>query len=270
MLEEVFSKFFYTVCVPRGWLHFIFHPDNAQAFLSTAMLNFCKEKGITVDPSVPYQSSSNGLAEAAIKVLFRASACLLATSRLPHRVFPFAWSTAEDVHNSLPKLPSLKSPNFLLDGSETNVGNFRSFGAKCYLLNQKARSTLLEPPGQPGRWLAFCDRHRTKMIVLNEVTQVISPLGTADVSFDESNVESFSEDRDVNEQLSLLDSIDSPFEDTKSGAPLLDVPPAEELESLASAVYSASDTVEQTVKVSYIYTHVLRCVLYIVVIFYMH
>ncbi len=52
------------------------------------------------------------------------------------------------------------------------------------------------------------------MIVLNEVTQTISPLGTADVSFNESNVESFSEDRDVNEQLAVLDIIDLPLDDT--------------------------------------------------------
>ena len=62
MLNEVLSKFYNDVCIPNCWLRFTFHPDNAQAFLSSAMLGFCKEKGIIVDPSVPYQSSSNGLA----------------------------------------------------------------------------------------------------------------------------------------------------------------------------------------------------------------
>jgi hypothetical protein len=275
MLNEVFSKFYNNVCVPNGWLRFIFHPDNAQAFLSSAMLGFCKEKGIIVDPSVPYQSSSNGLAESAIKVMYNYSVCLLATSRLPRKIFPFAWNTAQDVHNALPKLPSLKSPNFLLNGSETYVSNYRIFGARCYLLNQSARSTLIEPPGQPGRWLGYVDGHRTKMFVLNEATGIISPLGTGDISFDESNVESFSEDRDVNEQMALLDAIDLPYEDTKSGAPSLDVSLTEEPESLSAVVTSVSDSVEQTTsgripEVSYVYTHAPRCVLCIVVIIYMH
>jgi hypothetical protein len=270
LLNECFIKFYNNVCIPNGWLRFTFHPDNAQAFLSVAMLKFCGEHNIVVDPSVRYKSSTNGLAEAAIKVLFRASATLLATSRLPANVFPFAWKTAEDVHNSLPKLPSLHSPNFLLNGAETHVANFRSFGARCYLLNEKARSTQLEPPGVAGRWLAYCDRHRTKMFVYNEATKAISPLGDGNVTFDESNVVSFSEDRDLNEQLALLDAIDQPTEDTKS---LVDVPLSVEPESQTFFLLdSAANSHQQPPHVeppdvSCKYTHALKSVLCIVVIF---
>jgi hypothetical protein len=113
------------------------------------------------------------------------------------------------------------------------------------------------------------------MFVLNEVTSSISPLGTGDVTFDESNVESYSEVLDVNEQMALLDAIDLPYEEAKSGAPSLDVSLTEEPESLSAVATSVSDSVEQTTsgrihEESYMYTHALRCVLCIVVIIYMH
>ena len=126
---------------------------------------------------------------------------------------------------------------------------------------------MIEPPGEAGRWLGFCDHHRTKMFVFNEVTSVVSPLGDGDVSFDETNVESFSKDRDLNEQLELLDAIDSPYEDTKSGAPSVDAPLVEEPSLLSAAVTSASGIVGQTTgvttpaDVSYIYMH--ACIEYV-------
>jgi hypothetical protein len=213
-LLNIFTKFYDTVCVPNGWLRFIFHPDNATIFLSKSVEEFCTNKGILIDPSVRYKSSTNGLAESAIKVLTNASLCSLATSRLHKAVYPFAWLHCEIVHRAIPKLPSLKSPLFLLNGSPTNANDYITFGSKCYILDNKAKTTLLQSPGQPGRFLGYYNNHKTKYWIINEKTNIISNFGEGNVIFDESNTQSFSTDRDLNEQLAIQDAIeplDSPF-----------------------------------------------------------
>jgi len=76
-LSEIFKHFYMTICEPNQWKHFVYHPDNAKAFISHDMQDFCQSNGILMDPAVPYKPSTNGLAEAAIKVLTNAAACTM-------------------------------------------------------------------------------------------------------------------------------------------------------------------------------------------------
>jgi hypothetical protein len=172
------------------------------------MENFCTSKGIIIDPSVRYKSSTNGLAESAIKILTNSSLCALATSRLHKAVYPFAWLHSEIVHRAIPKLPSLHSPLFLFSGSPTNADDYITFGCKCYILINQAKTTLLQSPGHPARFLGYYDNHKTKYWIIDEQTNIISNFGEGNVIFDESNTQSFSNDRDLNEQLAIQDAIE--------------------------------------------------------------
>ena len=227
-LEKVFKTFYSEVCLPNQWLHFVFHPDNAKTFLSGAMIQFCNEKSIIIDPSVKYKSSTNGNAESTLKVICNAAMCNLAASRLHRATFPFAWNHAEDIANDLGSAPSYLSPNFKTDGSECQAHNHRTYGSRCFILQHAVNkpSTNLTPPGTLARWLGFEKGHRTKNKVLVESTNTISSFATGDITFDECNTEAHNNEQDMNEQLQFLDEIDGTTtlpstSITKSTEPLL-------------------------------------------------
>jgi hypothetical protein len=208
-LNKVFKLFYAEVCLPNKWPHFIFHPDNAKTFLSGAMLAFCNEHLIIVDPSVKYKSSTNGTAESTIRDLTIASMCNFGSTSLHKSLFNLCWNYTEDVANSVPTPPSYLSPNFLTDGSETNVDDHRSFGARCYLLNHSTvkPTTNVEAPGHEAIWLGYGD-HRTSHMLLDVKTNVVSKFPHGNVVLDEFNTEAHYNDTDVNEQLEFLNEID--------------------------------------------------------------
>ena len=179
-LEKVFKTFYAEICLPNQWLHFVFHPDNARTFLSGAMISFCKDHSIVIDPSVKYKSQSNGNAESKLKVLTNAAMCNLAASGLHRTTFPFAWKHAEAVNNDLGTAPDYLSPNFKTDGSECLADNHHTYGSRCFILQHAVNkpSTNLQPSGHCGRWVGNERNHLTKHHVLDEVTGVISQYGT--------------------------------------------------------------------------------------------
>jgi hypothetical protein len=59
-LLKIFKEFYFGTLVPRHFAHPTLRPDNASFFNSTALKVFCKQYGITVTPSIPYDSRSNG------------------------------------------------------------------------------------------------------------------------------------------------------------------------------------------------------------------
>jgi hypothetical protein len=219
--KKVFKNFYAEVCLPNQWLHFLFHPDNEITFpfLFGVMIAFCEEHSIVIDLSVKYKSSTNGTAESTIRDLTVASMCNFGSTSLHKSLFNLCWNYTEDVANSVPTPPSYLSPNFLTDGSETNVDDHRSFGARCYLLNHSTvkPSTNVEAPGHEAIWLGYGD-HRTTHMLLDVKTNVVSKFPHGNVVFDEFNTEAHYNDRDVNEQLEFLNEIDD------AEAPVSDLP----------------------------------------------
>ena len=152
-LNDILKGFYLSVCVPNNWLHFTLHPDNAMFFTSNRLKAFCDENGIKFDPSIRYQSDSNGLAEAAIKLLTTDGACNLASSRLPHRVYPYAVNHENQIRNMLPHGADNKSPAFRLEGTLSSPKYMKTFGCQGFIYDQLANHNKLEPPANPARFL---------------------------------------------------------------------------------------------------------------------
>jgi hypothetical protein len=228
-LHKVFKRFYAEVCIPNKWLHFLFHPDNAKTFLSGEMLAYCIENHIVVDPSVKYKSSTNGIAECTIRDLTKAGMCNLISGNLHKSLYNFAWNFAELVANCLPVAPSYLSPNFLTDGSETNMEHFHSFASKCFVLNHSVLkpSTNLAAPADEGLYLGQEFGHSTKFFVLLVKPNIVSKYGTGDVAFDERCTSAHTTDQDVNEQLAFLDEIDAACSKDPSKAAVTSEPPAD-------------------------------------------
>ena len=209
-LNDIFKAFYYSVCKPNAWLHFILHPDNAKFFTSNELQEFCAANGIILDPSIPYKPRTNGLAETAVHMIVQDGVCNLASAKLPHLVFPYACNTGNQIRNMIPNGPDGKSPEFRLKGDHTPVNSIRTFGCRGYIYDIKANTNKLQSKGNPGRFLQFKIPHFSTVIAYDEVSGRIMETGTGDFIFDETNTQALIQDLDINDELSALKAIEEP------------------------------------------------------------
>ena len=97
-----------------------------QYFTSKAVSTICAENGIILDPSTKYKSSSNGQAEAHIKLLSHGALSSLTAAKIHHSLYPFAWNHATAVHYAVLRPPSDMSPDHIISGADAIA--FRTFG----------------------------------------------------------------------------------------------------------------------------------------------
>jgi hypothetical protein len=206
-LDQVLKPFYQEVCIPNHYLHFTLHPDNAATFVSRDVQHFCTEVGITLDPSVPYKPSTNGLAEAAVKVVASGAVVSLNCAKLPQSLYPFAANNAVRTHNRTPHGPDNKAPCERLDGTLSTGEDLRTFGAQVYIYDDKASSARLQAKGQPARFLQYKRGHQTTIIAWNETTKKVNEHGTGNAVFNETNLEALVEDMDINEELLGLEEL---------------------------------------------------------------
>jgi hypothetical protein len=236
-LHDILKQFYQEVCLPRHWLRFTLHPDNAGMFTSHAVADYCTEMGIHLDPSIPHEPSSNGLAEAAVKILHQAGAVSVAAAGLHSNTLIYGVNQAAHVHNTLPHGPDGLSPSARSGGTITTGNDIRTFGSAVTLFDEHHSTARVEAPGHNGRFLQYKDDHHTKIIALDEDTNVINDHGTANVQFNETNVEALIPDLDINEELEAMELVRQAAET---------VPPAVPIQPAAAVPLDPDPTVMNT------------------------
>jgi transposase InsO family protein len=103
------------------------------AFDSAAWRSYLREHGITHEPTAPYSSAQNGLAERAIRTTFDDVRTLLRESDLGHSYWAEAAAFSIDTRNLI---PSRRHPGRIplesFTGKRQDISHLRVFGAKCW------------------------------------------------------------------------------------------------------------------------------------------
>ncbi|KAF7353204.1 Gag-Pol polyprotein [Mycena sanguinolenta] len=103
-----------------------------KAFLSARWKEYFKSRGILHEPTAPYSSPENGLAERAIRTITEDIRTLLDESGLPQTYWAAAGACATYARN---RMPSRRHPGTIpqtaFDGRPVDVSHMRVFGSKC-------------------------------------------------------------------------------------------------------------------------------------------
>ena len=123
----------------------ILRTDNGGEYISNAMQNFLKSRGIQHQRTVPDSPQQNGVSERLNRTLLEMARAMMADSELPKCLWAEAISAACYVKNRLPTscLKDNQTPYECWYGRAPNVEHLRIFGCTAYVhVNDQARQKL--------------------------------------------------------------------------------------------------------------------------------
>ena len=102
--------------------------DNGSEYICTRFKNWCKQKGITLNFTVPGNPSTNGAAERLNRTLHDRSTALLLSSKFPNRYWAEMVKNASILRNLSPTSDSDKTPYELFHGVKPKIDHLRTIG----------------------------------------------------------------------------------------------------------------------------------------------
>ena len=146
--------------------------DNAREFKSHAFANLCKRHGIFHEYSVKHTPHQNGTAERSMLTLHYRARCMINTSDLGQRMWPFAYQYAAYLYNRCYVARIQSTPFYLMYGYKPNVSKLRRFGSQVYALKYKDEiNNKLDERSISGRFLGF-SKVNGGFILLDQETDV--------------------------------------------------------------------------------------------------
>lgn len=124
--------------------------DHGGEYVSNEMKLYCKEKGIQLMLTVPYNPEMNGIAERLNRTLVEKARTMLLESNLPKRFWNEAILTANYIKNRSPTNAHgnqfrNRTPAEIWFGSKPDLAHVRVFGSICYNHVPKDKRSKLEP-----------------------------------------------------------------------------------------------------------------------------
>ena len=158
--------------------------DNGTKFKNANVDTFLDEEGISHEFSATYTPQQNGVVERKNRTLIEMARSMLDEYNTPKHFWAEAVETACHATNRLYLHKLLgKTAYELLTGNKPQVGYFRVFGSKCYILD-KHRHSKFAPKSHEGFLLGYDSNSHTYR-VYNNFTRKVEEM--VDVKFDESN-----------------------------------------------------------------------------------
>ena len=108
--------------------------DNAREFIMGEVARICKDRGITIDSSIPYCPEQNSRAERFNRSLMEKSRAMILDSGFDKEEWPFVVKCAKFIINRSPSRTTkeMKTPYELFYGSRPNLKSFRVFGCVAW------------------------------------------------------------------------------------------------------------------------------------------
>lgn len=111
--------------------------DNGGEYISNEYKDFCKEKGIQLLYTVPYNPKMNGVAERLNRTFMEKARTMLIASETDRRFWNEAVKTANYLKNRSPtaaygKQFIAKTPAEIWFGTKPELSHLRIFGSECY------------------------------------------------------------------------------------------------------------------------------------------
>ena len=134
--DQVFEKFLeWKALVEKstGRKLKVLRTDNGGEYKSTEFMNYMKREGVRHEFTVPKTPEQNGVAERMNRTLVETARSMLADSKLPHKFWAEALSTAVYLRNRSPtKSVADMTPYEAWMGEKPNVEHLRIFGCVVY------------------------------------------------------------------------------------------------------------------------------------------
>ena len=130
--------------------------DNGGEYTSTEFESYLKKEGIEHQYTIPKTPEQNGVSERMNRTLVEAVRTMLADSRLPHRFWAEALSTAAYLVNRSPtRTLDGKTPFEAWYGKKPNVNHLRVFGCCAYTHVPKDERKKLDPKAKKCTLLGY-------------------------------------------------------------------------------------------------------------------
>ena len=157
--HEVFGKFVEwrsLVEKSSGYKVKKLRTDNGGEYTSTEFESYLKKEGIEHQYTIPKTPEQNGVSERMNQTLVETVRSMLADSRLPHRFWAEALSTAAYLLNQSPtKTLDGKTPFQAWYGKKPNVNHLRVFGCFAYIHIPKDERKKLDPKAKKCTFLGY-------------------------------------------------------------------------------------------------------------------
>ncbi|KAH9792467.1 hypothetical protein KPL71_004134 [Citrus sinensis] len=159
--------------------------DHGGEFENHAFESFCNNLGIEHQFSSPRTLQQNGVVERKNRSIQEMARTMLNENALPKYFWAEAVNTACYVLNRVLIRPNLnKTPYELWKDRKPNIGYFKVFGCKCFVLNTKDNLGKFDSKSDVGIFLGYSNSSKAYR-VYNKRTLVVEE--SMHVTFDESN-----------------------------------------------------------------------------------
>eukprot|EP00794_Sanderia_malayensis_P014530 gene14530-biopygen11634 len=153
--------------------------DNGGEYVSDEFNQFCINRGIRRELTIPMSPQQNGVAERLNRTLMESTRSMLHHAKLPLRFWAKALNTAVYLRNRSPTVAlSGLTPYECMYGKKPDVSNLKVFGCKAFVHVPKERRTKLEEKstccvfvGYPAasKGFKFYDAGKKRMICSRDV-----------------------------------------------------------------------------------------------------
>ncbi|KAI3728871.1 hypothetical protein L6452_17516 [Arctium lappa] len=158
--------------------------DNGTEFKNNTLQAFYDSQGIQQQFFAARTPQQNGVVERRNRTLVEAARSMLAYSGFPLSHWAEAVSNACHTQNrSILHRRFNKTPYELMNGIKPNVKYFKSFGFKCYVLNDRDSLNKFSPKADEGVFLGYSSNSTTYRVFLISSRKVIE---SVNVKFDEA------------------------------------------------------------------------------------
>ncbi|KAH9783400.1 Integrase catalytic domain-containing protein [Citrus sinensis] len=182
---DAFRIFFKKVQNEKGYSITCIRSDHGGEFENHAFENFCNDFGIEHQFSSPRTPQQNGVVERKNKSIQEMARTMLNENSLPKYFWAEAVNTACYVLNRVLIRHNLnKTPYELWKDRKPNIGYFKVFGCKCFVLNTKDNLGKFDPKSDVGIFLGYSNSSKAYR-VYNKRTLVVEE--SMHVTFDETN-----------------------------------------------------------------------------------
>ncbi|KAH9767789.1 hypothetical protein KPL71_011399 [Citrus sinensis] len=182
---DAFRIFCKKVQNEKGYTITCIRSDHGGEFENHAFENFCNDFGIEHQFSSPRTPQQNGVVERKNRSIQEMARTTLNENSLPKYFWAEAVNTACYVLNRVLIRPNLnKTPYELWKDRKPNIGYFKVFGCKCFVLNTKDNLGKFDPKSDVGIFLGYSNSSKAYR-VYNKRTLVVEE--SMHVTFDETN-----------------------------------------------------------------------------------
>ena len=182
---ENFVKFCKNVQNEKGYSITSVRSDHGGEFDNDALELFCDDHGFNHNFSAPRTPQQNGVVERKNRTIQEMARSMLNEISLPKYFWAEAVNTSCYILNRVFIRPNMnKTPYELWKGRKPNIGYFRVFGCKCFILNTKDNLGKFDAKSDVGIFIGY-STHSKAYRIYNKRTNVVEE--SIHVAFDETN-----------------------------------------------------------------------------------